>query len=236
VVNSVDGTLSVVDTATNTVSATIPGLTNPFLIAITPNGAFAYVTNILSGTVAVVDTATNTVTATIPVGVSPRAIDITPNGAFAYVANFESGTVSVIDTATNTVIATVSVPSASGVAVRPDGAFTYVTSFQSSTVAVIDTTTNTVTGSITVGAFPNLIAFPRRANPINSLIAQVQALVAAGNLTQNQAAGLIDKLVHIKAKLDNGQTTAACNQLGPFINQVTAFINNGSLTAKIALV
>jgi YVTN family beta-propeller protein len=178
----------------------------------------------------VIDTATNTVTATIPVGVSPRAIDITPNGAFAYVANFESGTVSVIDTATNTVSATVSVASASGVAVRPDGAFSYVTSFQSSTVAVIDTTT--VTASITVGAFPNLIAFPKRTNSINSLIAQVQALVAAGSLTQNQAARLIDKLVHVQTRIDNGQTAAACNQLGSFINQVTAFINSGSLTAS----
>jgi len=39
-----------------------------------------------------------------------------------------------------------------------------------------------------------------------------------------------NKLEQVLAKLDGGQTGAACNQLGSFLNQVNAFINNGSLT------
>jgi len=173
------------------------------------------------------------VIATIPVGIAPQAIDITPNGAFAYVANY-GGTISVIDTATNTVSATVSVANPEGIAVRPDGTFVYVTGNSSNTVAVIDTATNTVTANISVGTGPVLIAFPTRAeaDPIDSLITQVRALVAGGSLTQNQAAGLVDKLEEIQTKLDNGHTAAACNQLSSFINQVTALINNGSLTAS----
>ena len=62
------------------------------------------------------------------------------------------------------------------------------------------------------------------------LIAQVEALITGGTLTQNQGAGLIDKLDQVIAKLDAGQTGAACNQLNSFINKVNAFINNGSLT------
>jgi hypothetical protein len=62
-----------------------------------------------------------------------------------------------------------------------------------------------------------------------SLIARVQALVAAGSLRENQAAGLIAKLEQIRLKLENGQTRAANNQFVAFINQVK--VNNGSLTA-----
>jgi len=65
---------------------------------------------------------------------------------------------------------------------------------------------------------------------LSLLIAQIQALVNAGTLTQNQGQGLIDKINAVIAKLDNNQTGAACNQLNAFVNQVNAFINNGSLT------
>jgi len=40
-------------------------------VAITPNGAFAYVTNQSSNNVSVIDTTTNTVVAIVPVGVGP---------------------------------------------------------------------------------------------------------------------------------------------------------------------
>src|SRR5260370_24513352 len=72
--------VSVIDTATYTLVATIPVGQYPAGVAITPNGAFAYVANYNSNTVSVIDTATNTVIATVPVGNEPRAIAITPNG------------------------------------------------------------------------------------------------------------------------------------------------------------
>src|SRR5438270_468762 len=80
-------TVSVIDTATNTVVATVPVGVTPGGVAITPNGAFAYVTNENSSTVSVISTATNTVVATVPVGVFPRGVAVTPNGSFAYVAD-----------------------------------------------------------------------------------------------------------------------------------------------------
>ncbi len=51
--------------AQNTVTATITVGSEPRGVAVTPNGAYAYVTNEGSGTVSVISTATNTVTATI---------------------------------------------------------------------------------------------------------------------------------------------------------------------------
>ena len=78
-----------------------------------------------------------------------------------------------------------------------------------------------------------LIAFEKTLSPqdqIATLIAQVQALIANGTLTQNQGDGLIDKLNQVIAKLAAGQTGAACNQMSAFINQVQPFINSGVLT------
>jgi YVTN family beta-propeller protein len=66
-------TVSVIDTATNTVTATIAVGSNPLGVAMTPDGSKAYVANAGSNTVSGIDTATNTVTATIPVGVAPVA-------------------------------------------------------------------------------------------------------------------------------------------------------------------
>jgi YVTN family beta-propeller protein/parallel beta-helix repeat protein len=125
-------------------------------VAITPNGAFAYVTNQLSNNVSVIDTSANTVVATVAVGSLPRGVAITPNGAFAYVTNRTSNNVSVIDTSANTVVATVAVGSNPfGVAITPNGAFAYVTNNSlSGNVSVIDTSTNTVVATVGVGNVP----------------------------------------------------------------------------------
>jgi len=190
VTNVYSSNVSVIATATNTVVATIPleslpqcspsffpGCV-PFGVAITPDGAFAYVTNAADGTVSVIATATNTVVATIPigVGVSPIGVAIMPDGAFAYVTG--SGNVFVIATATNAVVATIPIfPVGSqpyGVAITPDGAFAYVAvgtfsggSVTNGLVEVIATATNTVVATIGVGVSPTQVAITPAAKPGN---------------------------------------------------------------------
>lgn len=161
VANSFDDTVSVINTADNTVIGLIPVGDNPAGVAITPNGERAYVTNFLSSSVSVINTASNTVIRSIPVLFLPKGIAITPNGARAYVANSGAGNVSVIDTATNTVIgAPIPVGSGpSGIAITPDGARAYVTNSNDGTVSVINTATNSVVGApIPVGSSPQGIA------------------------------------------------------------------------------
>ncbi|PJW19680.1 hypothetical protein CV632_15060 [Geobacillus thermodenitrificans] len=77
VTNAADNTVSVIDTSTNTVIATIP-VASPHDIDLTPDGTHAYVTNTTTNTVSVLNTATNTVITTIPVGNAPHGIAITP--------------------------------------------------------------------------------------------------------------------------------------------------------------
>jgi YVTN family beta-propeller protein len=78
------------------VIATIDVGDAPAGVAVTPDGATAYVANVVDDTVSVIDTATNTVTATITVGDGPIFVAVSPDGTRAYVTNQADGTVSVI--------------------------------------------------------------------------------------------------------------------------------------------
>src|ERR1700685_1742798 len=107
--NYLDETVSVIDTSTNTVSATITVGTSPNGVAITPDGSMAYIANGgSSGVVSVIDTSTKNATATISVGEFPTGIAITPDGSTAYVLTqgygLGTGYIYVVDTATNSVL------------------------------------------------------------------------------------------------------------------------------------
>jgi YVTN family beta-propeller protein len=122
ITNRNSDSVSVIDTASNALTATIPVGVVPYGVAASPNGTKVYVANELSNSVSVIDTATNTVTATVTVGSAPYGVAVTPDGSTVYVANYSSGGVSVIDTASNTMTATVTVgTNPAGVAVTPDG-------------------------------------------------------------------------------------------------------------------
>jgi YVTN family beta-propeller protein len=111
VANMNRNTVSVIDTATNTVTSTVNVGNQPEGVAVTPDGTKVYVANMHSNTVSVIDTATNTVTTTVNVGNTPRGVAVTPDGKKLYVVNFGSNNVSVIDTATNKVTSSVNVGS-----------------------------------------------------------------------------------------------------------------------------
>jgi YVTN family beta-propeller protein len=124
-----EGSVSVIDTAKNTVTTTINFVNSTAkAVAITPNGNYVYVciTNDTDGNVYVISTATNKVTATITTD-SVEGIVISPDGERAYLALGGDNTVAVIDTATNTLTKTVSAGlNPSAIAITPDGKYAYV--------------------------------------------------------------------------------------------------------------
>ena len=112
VVNNVnDRTVSVIDTVTDTVIATVPsgaGTTANFPETNSIWGK-AWLPNATDGTVTVIDLATNTVAATVPVGAKPIQAVSDGTGGDIYVVNQDSNTVTVIDPVTNAVTATIPV-------------------------------------------------------------------------------------------------------------------------------
>ena len=168
ITNEVSNDVSVIDLATNTVSATIPVGTTPKGVAVNPACTKVYVANYGSNDVSVIDTATQAVIATIPVSPippilppppppspAPLGIAINPAGTRVYAANTISGLVTVIDASTDTVVeSVVSGAGPFGVAVHPSGNLVYVTNSGEDTVSVIETTTNALLKKIPVGKEP----------------------------------------------------------------------------------
>jgi YVTN family beta-propeller protein len=152
------GTVTVIDTATNTVVATVPVGVGPFGVAATPDGRRVYVTN--SGgpySVSVIDTATNAVVATVPATPTPLGVAVAPDGRFAYALIDGTGVAYAIDTATNAVAASAAIDPGAGaisIAVTPDGRFAYIANAFLNSVSVLDTAANAVTAAVPVGSFP----------------------------------------------------------------------------------
>jgi YVTN family beta-propeller protein len=155
-------TITPVDTTTNTAGTPITGFALPVGIAITPNGATAYVTDSFDKTVTPIDLATDTPETPITVtggssADTPAAIAITPNGATAYVT---SGNTLVwpINLATGTVGTPITVQFAQNIAITPNGATAYVTDPYDNVVTPINLATNTPETPITGISFPSAIA------------------------------------------------------------------------------
>jgi len=90
VANRSSSTVSVIDTATNSVIGTVKVGKGPRAVVITPDGSRAYAAN-SNDSVSVIDTATNTVVDTF-------AVDPQPEKGDHYMAVGSDGTVYVVDT------------------------------------------------------------------------------------------------------------------------------------------
>ena len=160
ITNNGDGTVSVINTITNLVVATIPLPQQPFGVTVSPTGSFVYISDSPENEVSVISTATNTVVNTIPSnGSIPRGMCVSPDGRSLYVVNEISGNVAVINTASGALITSVNVGiSPYDVCVSLDGSRIYVTNQGSNSVSIINTISNTVINTLPVGQNPNGIA------------------------------------------------------------------------------
>src|SRR5512144_1744599 len=89
--------VSVIDTATDRVIATVKVGQRPRGIVVAPDGKRVYVSNGNSNDLSVIDAATNTVIETIPAGVDPEGITISADGSRLYVVNENGGELLIID-------------------------------------------------------------------------------------------------------------------------------------------
>lgn len=152
IANAGDGTISVVDTATNALAGPAISATgsSPLRIAVTPDAKRLYVAT--SNGVSVFDTSSKALLSTVAIAGGAQSVAVTPDGKRAYAANAGLNTVSVIDAATNTATGLVTVGAfPRHVTMAPDGARAYVSGGLGS-VWVIDTATNSLV--TTIGPLP----------------------------------------------------------------------------------
>ncbi|HWZ13646.1 MAG TPA: beta-propeller fold lactonase family protein [Mucilaginibacter sp.] len=229
-----NNTVSVVNTLTSSVIATIPVGKNPVGVSVSGDGSRVYITNSLSNTVSVINTATNVVIATLPVGINPFGISVSPDGSRAYVANTISNTVSVINTATNMVTATIPVDLFPiGISVSPDGSRVYVANANANSISVINTATQAVTATIKVGSEPYGISFSpdgSRAYVSNSRENTVSVINTATNLvTATIAVGTYPTGISVSP---DGTRVYVANLQSSNISVINAITN--MVTASIA--
>jgi YVTN family beta-propeller protein len=228
VVGFLSDSLTVIDTGSNRVLATVAVGAGPVGIAVAPDGARVYVAHRGADSLSVIDTAGAAVVATIPVGRGPNAVAVTPDGTTAYVTNSftrDPGEVSVVDLATNVVRATIAVQHVPNrVAITPDGTTAYVTNFRSWNVSAIDTASEQVRTTLRVGYKPSGIA----VNP-NGAYAYVTVQRLAGTLPGTLS--IIDiPTQRVRESLDAGYAPSA---IGILRNGGTGYVTNfwaGALT------
>jgi YVTN family beta-propeller protein len=152
--------VSVLDTRTNRVTATIHVGTSPVSVAVTRDGTTAYVANEGSASLSVISTRTDRVVRALPAGQYPVAVAVAPGGDSAYVANEVNARVSVVSVRTGTITATVPTGQGPfGVTLAPSGQSAYAAILGPGDVSAISTQTHRIWGTVNVG--------PPQTDPFN---------------------------------------------------------------------
>jgi YVTN family beta-propeller protein len=176
--NFTDNTVSVIDTSTRTVVATVPVAAGPHGMAVTPDGRIVYVSGDGSSTVSVIDTATDRVAQSIEVGKTPHGLAMLPDGQRLLVGVYGEDRVAFVDTTSQRVVGTVSVPKPHTIAVRPDERFAYVSSQEPGKFAlvIIDLATRTVARTVPLTKPPRDLEFAYDGKALYFTVAGTDAI------------------------------------------------------------
>lgn len=166
--NERDGTVSVIDTGTGVVIASLPVGGRPRGIRAGRTGERVYVAVSAQSwvrepfpeAIVVIDARSQTIARRIPVGKDPEQFVVTPDEGRLVTANEESATASITDLARDATIAVLPVGiEPEGVAISPDGSVAYVTAETTNTVSVIDVARAEVVHAFLVDARPRDAVF-----------------------------------------------------------------------------
>jgi YVTN family beta-propeller protein len=179
ITNEVSGDMTIVDSGTYNVIATVPLGKRPRGIHASPDGKTIYVA--LSGSpiagpdvdestlpppdksadgIGVFDVAQNKVVRVIKGGSDPENFDVSKDGTQIFISNEDDAAVSVVDIASGTVVKTAKVgEQPEGVKVTPDGKLVWVTSEETGTISVLDPVTGKILKTFKVGHRPRSVAF-----------------------------------------------------------------------------
>ena len=138
-VNPDSNSVTLVDTASQSVTAELGVGVDPRSVAVSPDGARAFIANQGSDSVSVIDLAARAVIATVPVGDRPVGVAASPDGRFVVVAELGDDRVRFLDAhnlSTLSVLAVADRPH--GLAFTPDGRRLLVTHLLSGDVTILN--------------------------------------------------------------------------------------------------
>ncbi len=163
IINQTTNSVSVINTAINSVVTTIPVRNLPFAISVSHDGSLVYVAHFIGSYVTVISSSTNKVIDTIPVlAAGSISLATSPDGKLLYVGTGRPPSngntqyiVQVIDILSKSLITNIVVgQNPFDILVSPDGSRIYTANGGSNNVTVINATTNTVITTVPVDVGP----------------------------------------------------------------------------------
>ena len=175
-------------TGVDLVTGTSSSIANPdgsAQVAIAPDGATAYLTNVGTGKVTPIDVATGTPGSPITVGGYPYGIAIAPDGATAYVTDLIGNIVTPIDLVTHTAEPAIhGVSDDQTIIITPDGSTAYVATGQNDTVTPIDLATRTAGTPIATTGHPDKLGISTDGKTIYAALGSNAAVTPIDVATQ----------------------------------------------------
>ncbi len=196
--------ISVINTATNMISATIPINGEAGDMLISSDDSKLYVNDYPY--ITVINTSTNTIISDFTLGnyITPTGIALSPDGSKLYVANGTNNDILVVNTTTHGIIADILIGyNPFGIALSPDGSRLYVpygvrTIYpdinKNDTLKIVNTANNTISAAIPVGQGADMVTlnndgsrayvingFANSVSVVNTTSYQVVANIPVGN-------------------------------------------------------
>jgi YVTN family beta-propeller protein len=155
-----NGGVTVIDTLTAKVAATIRTGNGPHEITFTQNDTAAFVTNKADGTLSVIDVRKLAVVKNISVGALPTSVAFSPLSRTLYVANEGDGTITAIDGLRFEITARMKAePGLRLIRIEPDNRFGFAVNSEKNTVHVFDIASNRLRHVVPVGPAPDQLTF-----------------------------------------------------------------------------
>ncbi len=245
ITNYSSSSVSVVNTTTDAIIATIRVKANPSGTNISPDKSKVYILTYTS--IDVINTSTNSVITSIAFSSIPKNMCFSQNGQKAYIIFYNSNQLSIVDTKTNSIINNITVgTSPSDLSLNPDGDKLYVTNTNSNDMSVINTSTDVLISTIPLlsNSYPTSFAISPDGTKMYVISSNLNAVsiygLANGNfLTNIPIASAIQSLVLSpdgdRVYVTNIGATSSLYVINTVFNNIIAQIILNNLTGGLGI-
>jgi YVTN family beta-propeller protein len=183
------GGVTVIDTVSGKVAATIKTGRGPHEITFTSNDSTAFVTNKADGTLSIINIRKLALVKNIPIGAEPASLAFSPLSQTLYVANEGDGTIAAVDGVRFEITARMKAePGLTSVRVEPrQHRFGFAVNSAKNMVYIFDTASNRLMHNLPVGRTPDQITFTSQFAYVRSAGSEYVDMIKLADITKEAA-------------------------------------------------
>lgn len=183
--NKSEGGVTVIETATSKVVATIPTGAGQHDIVISNDNRFAFVSNSETGTVSIIDIRKLEKLSDVKVGPQPMALAASELSKAVYVGSQGDGIITVIDEQKHQVLTRMKTkPGARSIRFAPGGRYGFVLNTTQSAVHIFDAASNRMLHEVNIVKSPDQITFSSAFAFVRSLDTEIVYMLRLGKIDQ----------------------------------------------------